>query len=155
LYTETSAFFTAKQLIQKRYTFSISFLPSTGLFQKKMIKYLLCLIGVAGILAFTQINQNETTGHTPEGEKGICFFESAANPPLSAIENTLYNLSPVNSDFKNFSGQKTTISSPEKHLRGYISEINSEKSVKFVSAKSTSLFRLFHASLSLLKVIRC
>jgi len=119
------------------------------------MKYLICLIFAVKILAVTFENQNLKLSRFADDEKVAYYFEQTTNPPLSAIENPFFSLNPVNFDYKNYAGSKINFNQYSKAHSGFLLTSNKLKTANLFLSKGTSLFLLFHSSISLLKVILC
>jgi hypothetical protein len=119
------------------------------------MKYLHCLIVLPWILCLIHFNQNEPSVPPSGVGNKIYYLESTSNVPLSAIETSVYSLSPVNSDFKNYSFPKLLFLNFSKKGILSLAEIVQNKIEEFFHNKSISLFLLFNSSAFLLKVILC
>lgn len=119
------------------------------------MKYLICLIGLIGILTFLRGKQNQETFPTSIEQRAVCFFESTATPPLSAIENSDCGTVFFDIGHKNLSNKILLFETLQKKSINFFSNTLIYKhSYPFIT-KSTSLFLLWHFSQSLWRVILC
>lgn len=119
------------------------------------MKYLLCLIGLIGVLTFFHGKQNQETFPTSGEQKAVCFFESTGTPPLSAIENSGFGIGCFDIGHKNLSNKGLVPQSIQKKPVNFSpNPVIYRQNYPFI-AKSTSLFLLYHFSQSLWRVILC
>lgn len=119
------------------------------------MKYLICLIGLLGILTFLRGNQTQETFAFSSEQRAICYLESTATPPLAAIENSVFGTASFDIGYKNQSKKGFLVeTSNKKPVSFFLNPIIYKHNFPYLT-KSTSLFLIFHFSQSLWRVILC
>jgi len=109
----------------------------------------LCLIGFIGIITVLQSNQLCTISKASAEAREMSHFESTANPPLSAIENSLSSISGFVCDPSTHLQKRSGMHFIARHSLGLRSFESATNNPYRFFVKSTSLFLLHHFSQSL------